>query len=49
MSVIIASIVIPARAARMKNPQAGLKKALRQVTIFNLVYLFMLVYVVGRL
>ena len=49
MSVIIASIVIPARAARMKNPAEGLKKALKQIAIFNLVYLFMLVYVVGRL
>ena len=49
MSVIIASIVIPARAARMKNAQQGLKKVIKQITIFNLVYLFMLLFVVGRL
>lgn len=49
MSVIIASIVIPARAARIKNPRAGLKKVIVQVAIFNLVYLFLLNFVVGRL
>ena len=49
MSVIIASIVIPARAARLKSPQAGLKKVIVQVAIFNLIYLFLLVFVVGRL
>ncbi len=49
MSVILASIIIPARAARVENPEAGLRKVLKQATIFNLIYLFMLVYVVGRL
>jgi hypothetical protein len=49
MSVIIASIVIPARAARMKSAPAGLKAVLKQVLIFNLIYLFMLMFVVGRL
>ncbi|HEY0467183.1 MAG TPA: hypothetical protein VGC79_23445 [Polyangiaceae bacterium] len=49
MSVIIASLIIPARAARMKNPEAGLKKTLVNVAIFNLVYVFLLLYVVGRL
>jgi hypothetical protein len=49
MSVIIASIVIPARAARSKSPQAGLKSVVKQTVIFNLVYLFLLDFVVGRL
>lgn len=49
MSVIFASIIIPARAARMKNPKAGLKKALVQIVIFNLVYVFLLMFVVNRL
>ena len=49
MSVIFASIIIPARAARLKNPHEGLKKAIKQIAIFNLIYLFMLVFVVGRL
>lgn len=49
MSVIFASIIIPARAARMKNPQAGLKKVFVQVALYNLFYVFLLLYVVGRL
>lgn len=49
MSVIIASIVIPARASRMKSPQAGMRTVVKQVLVFNLIYLFMLLYVVGRL
>jgi hypothetical protein len=49
MSVIFAAIIIAARAARLKNPQAGLKKALVQVVIYNLFYVFLLMYVVGRL
>ncbi len=49
MSVIFAAIFIPARAARIKNAEAGLKKALVQMAIYNLVYVFLLIYVVGRL
>jgi hypothetical protein len=49
MSVIAASIIIPARAAREKSPQAGLKKVIVQMAIFNLVYLFLLVFVVDHL
>jgi hypothetical protein len=49
MSVIIASIVIPAHAARLPDPRVGLKKVVVQVAIFNLVYLFLLNFVVGRL
>ena len=49
MSVIFAAIIIPARAARLKSSEAGLKKALVNVAIYNLVYVFLLLYVVGRL
>lgn len=48
LSVILASIVIPARAARLKNPRAGLKKTLVNMVIFNLVYVFLLIFVWGR-
>jgi hypothetical protein len=48
LSVIVASIVIPVRATREKNARAGLKKALLQMAIFNLVYLFLLIFVWGR-
>lgn len=49
LSVIIASIVIPVRAARIKDPRAGLKKALKGVAIFNVIYLFLVLYVWHRL
>ncbi len=49
MSVIFASIIIPARMARLKNAQVGLKKTLVQVAVYNLFYVFLLMYVVGRL
>ena len=49
MSVIFASIIIPARAARLKSSQEGLKKALTQTAIYNLFYVFLLLYVVNRL
>jgi formate-dependent nitrite reductase membrane component NrfD len=49
LSVIIASIIIPARAARAKNPRLGLKKTLVNMAIFNLVYVFLLYFVWGRL
>jgi len=49
MSVIIASVVIPARAARLQSARAGLKQTLVRTAIFNLIYLFLLMFVVGRL
>lgn len=49
LSVIFASIAIPVRAAKAKNPAAGLKKALVQSMIFNAIYLFALYFIWGRL
>jgi hypothetical protein len=49
LSVIIASIVIPIRATRVKNARQGLKRALIQMAIFDLFYLFLLIFVWGRL
>lgn len=48
LSVIIASIVVPVRAASMRNPREGLKRTLTLVAIFNAIYLFLLMYVAGR-
>jgi len=48
-SVIIASIAIPARAAHANNPREGLRKTMIQVALFNLVYVFLLMFVWGRL
>jgi hypothetical protein len=41
LSVIIVSVVVPARAARAKSGKAGLKRTLIQVAIFELVYVFL--------
>jgi hypothetical protein len=49
LSVIIASIALPARAARLKNPKQGLKKALIQVLIFDAIYVVLLTQVWFRL
>lgn len=49
LSVIIASIVIPARAARLENAREGLKKTLVQIAIFDVVYMILITQVWGRL
>jgi hypothetical protein len=49
LSVIIAAIVIPVRASKMKDPREGLKKTLIHAAVFNLVYLFLMLYVWHRL
>jgi hypothetical protein len=49
LSVLIAIIAIPARAARDPNPARGLRKALIHTIYFNLFYLFIIMFVYGRL
>jgi hypothetical protein len=49
LSVIFATIALPARAARMKNSQLGLKRTLTTLALFNLFYWFGLVFLYGRL
>jgi hypothetical protein len=49
LSILVMSILIPARAAGEKNPRAGLKKALRHMTVFNLIYVLAVVFIYPRL
>lgn len=49
LSIIIAAIAIPARAARTKDARVGLKKVVRQTLIFNVVYLLLILFVWMRL
>jgi hypothetical protein len=49
LSVIIASIVIPTRAARSESGREGLKKALIQVAIFEVIYVILLTQVWFRM
>jgi hypothetical protein len=48
ISVIIAAIAIPARAAREENPRKGLRKAIIQTLFFHAFYAFALCYLWGR-
>jgi hypothetical protein len=45
LSVIIASIALPARAARNADGREGLKKALIHVAIFELIYMLLITQV----
>ena len=49
LSVIIAAIALPARAARAKDGHAGFKKALLHVVIFEVVYMILITQVWFRL
>ena len=49
LSIVLASIAIPARMARMKNGQAALRKALVHMLLFDVVYVVLLLYVWPRL
>jgi hypothetical protein len=49
LSIIFATIALPARAARLKNPKLGLKKTVTWLIAFNLFYVFALMYIFGRL
>lgn len=49
LSVIIASIALPARAARQKNGPAALKKVLIQMAIFDALYVILLTQVWFRM
>jgi len=49
VSIMIMSIVIPARAAAAKDPRRGLKKALVQMALFNLFYALAVTYLYPRL
>jgi hypothetical protein len=49
MSIIVATVIIPMRAARGKNGRRGLRKAIVWMVLFNLIYLFALLFIYGRL
>jgi hypothetical protein len=49
LSIILAAIAIPARNSKVKNARAGLRKTLIHTLAFNLVYLFLILYVWHRI
>jgi hypothetical protein len=48
LSIIIAMIALPARAARQKDPRLGLRKLIINMLIFEVCYLLALRYLRGR-
>ena len=49
ISILLATIAIPARAAREPNPRLALRKALLYSVMFNVVYWLLLLLVYPRL
>ena len=48
LSIVLATIVIPARAARAKNARKGFRNAVIQMALFNVFYWFVLMFIYGR-
>ena len=48
LSILFMSIALPARAAREKSAKKGLRKTLLYMFLFNLFYLFSLIFLYGR-
>jgi hypothetical protein len=49
LSIVIATIALPARAANLPNPQKGLRKLVIWMLCFELFYVFALMFLFGRL
>jgi hypothetical protein len=49
LSLMIATIVLPAIAAKEKNPKKGFRKAIIYMLVFNAFYLFGLMFLYGRI
>jgi hypothetical protein len=49
LSILIASIALPAKAARERNPRKGLRKTILYMLLFNVFYLFGLLFLYGRI
>jgi hypothetical protein len=48
LSIIIAMIAIPVRAARERDPRKGLRKTIIQMLLYEAFYLLALRYLYGR-
>ncbi len=49
LSIVIATIVLPARAAREASPRAGLRRLVIWMLLFEAFYVFALMFLFGRL
>ena len=48
LSIIIATIVLPTRAARFKTPELGLRKAVQYMCVYGAFYGIGLLYLFGK-
>jgi hypothetical protein len=48
LSIAIAMVVIPTRAARHPDPREGLRRVLVQMLAFEAIYAFSLIFLWGR-
>jgi hypothetical protein len=48
LSIVFAPIVLPLRAARAKNARKGFRKTIIHMALFNVFYLFVLLFIYGR-
>jgi hypothetical protein len=49
LSVMLATIFLPAITAREKSPKKGLRKTIIYILLFNAFYMFGLAYLYGRI
>jgi hypothetical protein len=49
ISILLATIILPMRAARDASPARGLRRTVMWVMTFNLMYLIALLYILPRL
>lgn len=49
MSVLLANVVIPLWTATNPSPQKGLRRMVFCMALFNMVYVFSIIYVLPRL
>ena len=49
LSVIFATILLPARAARMKNAKLGFRRTVISLAVFNLFWVLGLAFLYGHL
>ena len=49
LSIVIATIALPARAARESSPRKGLRKVIIWMLVFEVFYVLALIFLFGRL
>jgi hypothetical protein len=48
LSILLATVMIPMRAASDRSPKRGFRRTILMMTAFNLFYLFAIIYVLPR-